>query len=162
MEIFKSFIVSIFLASGTLITESRGVTVNRTLTINLTIIPSCTVSANNLPFGQYISGGVLEVNTSMNIVCTNGTGYQVGLSAGSGASATVANRKMTSGANTLNYTLYRDASRTQIWGNTTGSNTLVGTGTGTTQTLNVYGRVFSNQLSPPGTYIDTVTTTVYF
>ena len=60
---------------------------------------------------------------------------------GPASGATVATRKMTSGAATVNYTLYSDSGRTTVWGNTIGTDTVAGTGNGAAQTLTVYGRV---------------------
>ena len=45
---------------------------------------------------------------------------------------------------------------------TTGVNTASGTGTGVTQTLNVYGRVAPQTTPKPGTYSDTVIATVTY
>jgi spore coat protein U-like protein len=132
------------------------------VTINMNVVTSCTVSASALNFGTYTSSSASDVNTTVSVLCSFGTAYNVGLDAGLGAGATVANRKVTSGANLLNYSLYQDAARTVVWGNTNGSNTLSGTGSGVTQALTVYGRVFSGQSAALGNYQDTITVTVYF
>ena len=84
------------------------------------------------------------------------------LGVGGGTGATVATRKMTSGANAVNYSLYRDALRTQLWGQTIGTDTVAGTGSGANQTLTIYGRVPAQAVPPPGTYSDAVTITVEF
>lgn len=47
-----------------------------------------------------------------------------------GVGATVAVRKMTSGANTLDYYLYQDSGHTQVWGETSGTDTVSSTGNG--------------------------------
>jgi spore coat protein U-like protein len=48
------------------------------------------------------------------------------------------------------------------WGNTQGTDTLSGTGTGAQQTLTVYGEVPAQQTPSPDSYKSTVTATVYF
>ena len=132
-------------------------------TASATVITSCGVSASNINFGTlgFISSN-FDSNGAVTALCTNGSPYNVGLSAGNGSGATVAARKMTNGANTVTYSLYTTISRTTVWGNTIGTNTLSGTGTGTNQTLTVYGRVPPQTTPPVGTYSDTVVVTVTF
>jgi spore coat protein U-like protein len=133
-----------------------------TVTINMNVVTSCTVSANALDFGSYLPASNSYVNTTVNVLCSYGTAYSVGLSAGLGTGATVASRKVKSGANLLNYSLYQNAARTVVWGNTNGTNTVSGTGSGVTQSLTVYGWLFSGQSAAFGNYQDTITVTVYF
>jgi spore coat protein U-like protein len=58
--------------------------------------------------------------------------------------------------------LYSNAGRTTVWGNTVGTDTVAGTGTGATQSLTVYGRVPVQSTPGAGTYTDTVITTVTY
>jgi hypothetical protein len=44
----------------------------------------------------------------LQVQCTNGTPYSIGLNAGAGSGATVAVRKMTHGSATIDYSLYRN------------------------------------------------------
>jgi spore coat protein U-like protein len=69
---------------------------------------------------------------------------------------------MTSGANTVNYTLYSNSGRTTVWGNTVGTDTQAATGNGSAQSYTVYGRVPSQAAPAPGTYSDTITVTVTY
>ena len=70
---------------------------------------------------------------------------------GGGSGASFATRKMTSGANLLNYNLYTTSGSHQVWGDGTGSTaTLGGTGTGSAQAVTVYGRVASRPDHGPG------------
>lgn len=128
-----------------------------------TVLTSCSISATNLAFG---AAGVLAANVdATNTVtprCTNGTPYNVGLNAGTGTGATVANRKMTSGANTVTYSLYSNSGRTALWGNTIGTNTVTGTGSGASQALTVYGRIPPQTTPPPAIYNDTIVATVTY
>ncbi|OYR19401.1 spore Coat Protein U domain protein [Brucella thiophenivorans] len=66
------------------------------------------------------------------------------------------------GGATITYSLYRNAARDTVWGDTTGTNTLAGTGTGAAQQLTVYGRVPPQNTPAPGTYTDTVTATITY
>ena len=56
---------------------------------------------------------------------------------------------MLNGTNQLAYSLFRDAGRTQNWGQTIGTDTTTGTGTGANQTLTIYGRVPAQTVPPP-------------
>ncbi|MBX9747168.1 MAG: spore coat U domain-containing protein [Hyphomonadaceae bacterium] len=133
-----------------------------TFTVSATVLATCEVIANDLAFGSYdpVAAAHLDASTTLSVTCTNGTGYNVRLNLGEGAGASTATRFMDNGAQTLGYTLYRNAGRTQLWGTTIGSDTLAGAGTGAPATITVYGRIPMQQAVPSGTYDDTVTVTV--
>lgn len=66
---------------------------------------------------------------------------------------------MVAGADHLGYELYSDAARANLW---TTATLVAGTGTGTAQTINVYGRIAALQNVPAGAYADVVVATVNF
>jgi spore coat protein U-like protein len=139
-------------------------TATTTMTVQMTITATCLVnSASTLNFGTQ---GVLSTNvdqtSTLQITCTNTTPYNIGLNVGTGAGATVAARKLTSGATTVNYTLYSNSTRTTLWGNTVGTDTVAATGNGAAQSYTVYGRVPPQAAPAPGTYTDTITVTVTY
>lgn len=141
-----------------------GATTTSTFQVQMTIQASCTiVSTATLNFGTQ---GVLIANvdqtSTLQVQCTNTTPYNIGLDAGTGSGATVAVRKMTNGATTINYSLYSDAGRTTVWGNTIGTNTVAATGNGASQSYTVYGRVPPQTTPAPATYTDTITVTVTY
>ena len=145
-------------------TAVRAATTSSTFSVQMTVTATCTVnSATTLNFGTQ---GVLSANvdqtSTIQVTCTNTTPYNIGLNAGTGTGATVAIRKMTSGANTVNYTLYSNSGRTTVWGNTVGTDTQAATGNGAAQSYTVYGRVPSQAAPAPGTYSDTITVTVTY
>jgi spore coat protein U-like protein len=75
----------------------------------------------------------------------------------------MASRKMSSGVNTVNYTMYTDAARNTVWGDgTAGSAVNSLTGTGGAQAIPVYGRIPSGQAPATGTYNDTILVTLTF
>jgi spore coat protein U-like protein len=69
---------------------------------------------------------------------------------------------MVSGANNLNYQLYSDSARATIWGNTPGTDTVTGVGTGTPVDHTVFGAVPAAQVVPAGDYADTITVRVFY
>jgi spore coat protein U-like protein len=138
-------------------------TATSTLDVSATVTSSCAVTTSALDFGNVdvTSGSNADGTGSISVTCTNGTAWAAAADAGAGTGATVASRKMTSGANLLNYALYSDSSRTTVWGDGVGE-TIDGTGTGTAQSTTIYGRVPSGQTVPAGGYADTVNVTVTY
>lgn len=139
-------------------------TTTSTFTAQIVIQANCVInSTNTLDFG---TSGVITANidaqADISVQCTNTTAYDVGLDAGNGASGTIATRTMENGAAAVNYQMYSDAGRTTNWGNTVGTDTVSGVGTGAAVTHTVYGRVPPQATPAPGTYTDTVTVTVTF
>lgn len=131
--------------------------------VRATVIASCDIIATDLAFGNYdpVAASNLDAETTLSVVCTNGTPYYVGMSLGDGSGASMATRRMTKtgGTQTLNYVLYQDTQRSVLWGNT-GADRLSGTGNGTASTLHLYGRVPMQQTAPAGAYTDTIVVTV--
>ncbi|MBL0943393.1 MAG: spore coat U domain-containing protein [Hydrogenophaga sp.] len=135
-----------------------------TFTVTATVLPACTVIGGGaLAFGIVTPGNQSDGSVNVTAICTVGTPYTLSLSAGTGTGATMTQRRMTSGADTLVYGLYRDAGRTQPWGDGTGgSSTVASTGTGLSQSFTVYGRVPSSATATVGVYLDTITVTATY
>lgn len=134
--------------------------------VSLKIVANCVIAALPLDFGQ--AQGVLatavNVNTTLNVTCTNTTPYNVGLSAGTGSGSSGTTRYLAgTGGNvqTVQYNLFQTAGAT-VWGNTQGTDTHSGTGNGASQPITVYGQVPVQATPMPDTYKSTVTATVYF
>jgi len=140
-------------------------TTTANMNVRITIIDECKIqTVNDLDFGSH---GVIDANvdqtTTIGVQCTTGKTYNVGLSAGGGAGATVAVRKMTGPlAATINYTIYRENTFTQVWGITIPTDTVGGTGNGSVQTIPVYGRVPPQTTPAAGLYTDIVQITVTY
>jgi spore coat protein U-like protein len=62
----------------------------------------------------------------------------------------------------LGYKLFSNSGYTTNWGNTVGTDTVAGIGTGTAQSLSVYGQLPAGQFVRPGSYTDTVIATVTY
>jgi spore coat protein U-like protein len=137
-----------------------------TFNVQITITNACSiVSATNLNFGTVGVIGALGVDATNTITvqCTLLAPYNIGLNAGLGAGATVANRLMTSAAaQTVAYSLYQDLTHLLVWGNTIGTDTVAGLGLGLAQPYTVYGHVPSQTTPAAGVYNDTITVTVTF
>lgn len=143
--------------SGTL--EGKAATVSPSFTVSAAPIADCSVSAGALAFG---AKGSLTANVdstaTISATCTGTTPYAIGLGNGlTGTSAT--DRRMTSGANSISYALYLDSARTNVWST---SATASGTGTGSSYTHIVYGRVPAQTTPAPSSYSDTVVVTLTY
>jgi spore coat protein U-like protein len=125
--------------------------------------PNCSVSVS-LPmnFGTYTGTLLQPGGTAVTVNCNSSVAYTVALNAGQGTGATTTTRKMATGGggNTLNYKMFQDSARTTNWGNTTGTDTVAGTGTGSNQTILIYPQLPAAQYVTPNTYNDTVTVSV--
>jgi spore coat protein U-like protein len=121
----------------------------------------CEVTATDLSFGDY-SQGLVRSSTLLRATCTPNTTYYIGLDQGQAPSATETNRYMVSGPGLLNYGLYSDSAHSIPWGNTTGTNTVTGTGTGLAQDHTVFGTIPPGQAVPAGDYADTITVRIYY
>jgi spore coat protein U-like protein len=133
--------------------------------VRMTVTAECRLNAlSDLNFG---SAGIFTANidqqTTIGVQCTNGTPFAIGLNQGANGSS-VSDRKMksTTGADTIAYQLFRDAARSQNWGSTQGTDTLAGVGTGSSQTVTVYGRVPAQAAVATGSYSDVITVTVNY
>lgn len=134
-------------------------------TATATVPPKCQAyTTTDLDFGSvpgFITGNVDQTST-IGMTCTGRTAWQVGLNNGLYASGSVRRMKLSTSTTYVTYELYRDASRGLRWGNTLNTDTAQGTGTGTPQTLTVYGRVPAPQTPVAGDYSDTITVTITY
>ena len=128
---------------------------------------ACTVGPSALTFpgatSAAIAAGNIDATGNVSVNCTVGSGYTVALNAGATTGATFASRKMASGAQLLDYSIYSTAARSSVWGDGSGGSvTVPGTGTGADQSIAAYGRIFSGQSVPAASYADTVNVTVVY
>jgi spore coat protein U-like protein len=142
--------------------QASAATATSTFTVQITIGAACVVTSTTMDFG---SAGVLaaavDQSSTINVQCTTGLPYTVALNSGLHGGS-VSTRQMRNGAVPINYSLSRDVGRLQNWGETSGTDTVGGTGNGAVQPLTVYGRVPAQTTPAPGVYSDTVTVTVTY
>lgn len=130
------------------------------------------VSTPGAAFGVYDDGAPVAADTATSVVvrCLRNGGpanvtltLQIGPSAGSGQ---IASRALSAGAERLVYNLYRDASRSAVWGQTAGVDTgavaLNGIPNNGSKdaTFVVYGRIPALQSVAAGAYADSVQLTI--
>lgn len=157
-----AILAAVMLPSG----AAQAATVSSTMSVTATVTANCVISTSALAFGNVntISGTNVDGTGGLTITCTNGTPWSASAGVGAGSGASYTNRRMTSGANLLNYNIYTTVARTTVWGNGTGGTAAIaGTGSGAAQAVTVYGRVASGQTGvPAGAYADTVAVTVTY
>lgn len=134
------------------------------LMVSATAVESCIVVANGLAFGTYdpLTFVATDAVSDITVTCTAGASYEVALNAGMGAGATITSRRMTLDNQTLAYSVYRDAARSQVWGDRVGSDAVTGVGTGFPVSHQIYGRIPARQSIRSGRYVDVVVATVYY
>ena len=129
---FRSFLFSILLLA---VATAQAQTATTTFQVVVTVSGGCTIAAAIHDFGTYSPSSPTDNSNGTNIVsatCTLAVPYSIGLDAGIGAGATVANRRMTrtGGTETLNYSLFQAADRLVVLGNTLAVDVITGVGTG--------------------------------
>jgi len=145
--------------------QDAGATVTTTtFQVTATVASNCIASATNLGFGTYdpLAASPAASTSQITVRCTLGTAYSIGLDAGIGSGATVTVRRMTQAAATLNYGLFQDSGHATVWGNTPGTDTVSGTGTGLSINHTVYGQVPAGQNVTTGGYADTITVSINY
>jgi len=141
------------------------------LQVGATIGVRCTLLTTPLSFGNYgITDptprdveGVISLNCTQSIInfimhLRLGQGQQPA----AGSSTAAPRRQMSDGnGSVLRYDIYRNAARTQVWGDTIGTAVFPGFGP-YPRLVPVYGRIPALQTVPPGSYADTVVATLLF
>jgi spore coat protein U-like protein len=145
----------LLLAAGPVAAQAQ----NETLTVQARIGDLCTVTAAALDFGPGIdTESDNDAQGTIEIDCIADTPLQVELDGGllpdfSGT------RKMANGSSTLQYLLFKDSARTQLWA----SGERVAATISSTGSVPVYGRVPSQSDGhASGLYTDEVTITLVF
>jgi spore coat protein U-like protein len=127
--------------------------------VQVTVGASCNLGTiQKIDFGA--SGDLkktIDAQGAVAVTCTTSAPYTLSFGAGQNASGGV--RQMKAGSNVVGYRLYRDAARTQ---EIAVNGTMSGTGTGSLQTVPVYGRVPAGAQPRVGNYGDFVVVTLSF
>ena len=145
-------------------TSSLAATATGSFNSQLIITAECKVqSASNMNFGtDGVLDAIIDTTSALGVQCTNGQTYTISLNGGNGSSGTTTTRTMELAAELVNYTMWKDAGRSQNWGDTGGEIQTGLTGNGALQNYTVYGRVPVQSTPTAGTYTDTVTVTVTY
>jgi spore coat protein U-like protein len=131
--------------------------------VTATVQSDCTISATNLAFGTVgLLAGNVDATSTITVTCTPATPYAIALNEGDVSGSTVESRKMASGASSMMFQLYRDSARTQVWGKTSGVDTVGNTGNGNPMEITVYGRIPPQNGPAVGAYVAQITATITY
>ena len=130
---------------------------------------TCRIGLRPIDFGLYmpLTQVPVDVIGQFDVQCQAQPGT-FAVIIGAGISGNQLARTLSAGGSgVLNYNLYRDAARTQIWGDGTPPTVIVtgsrtGRGRPTFYIYPVYARIFANQAPDPGIYGDNLLVTVLF
>lgn len=170
MKRFDIVLFASLLVAGGLCFPARAAVDTAQMQVRIVITESCDIHSappSDLDFGTHArsTGAPVDSEATLQINCTLGTPYSIGLNEGSNATGSTAaadNRRMISAnGDFIPYGLYRDTARNEFWGEVAGTNTHAGVGTASSQIVTVYGRVPSTN-APTGSYADTVVATVTY
>jgi spore coat protein U-like protein len=138
------------------------------LGVTASVAANCTIATAPVAFGAYdpvaanAATDLLGTGT-LTVACTKGAAATIDL--GQGANYLAPTRRMTAGAGAfLNYALYKDAARTQVWGSTMAGGTTYAYNSASKNSvaITVYGTVPQNQDVTVGAYSDTVVATINY
>jgi spore coat protein U-like protein len=147
-----------------------GVANSATLTGTLPVSASVSHTCQNLVVASLIHGSYdpasaadNDAQSTLSVQCTNTTPISFSASTGIG---TLAQRQMGSGTNRLDYNLFTNSARTNVWGDGTGGTSTiaaVGAGLLAATSIPIFSRIPKGQSSVvPGSYSDSIVVTVTY
>jgi len=157
------FLIALTVVSTPLFAASK----NANLDISASVAANCTITTGPVAFGAYDPVGAnaaadLLATGSVTVACTKGSVTTIDL--GNGGNLSAGSRRMASGTDFLNYALYKDAARTQVWGTglAGGTTAAYNAATRNLTAITVYGTVPQAQDVTVGAYSDTVIATINY
>lgn len=142
-----------------------GGSITQDLNVSAVVNRYCkNLATTALSFSNFNPDDGVDQTTTFTVRCTMDTIATISLDLGSNADGT--QRRMADGSgNYLNYQLYKESGRTNVWSTGSGNTqtaTGAGLGSSSAQTLTVYGRVPAQDDAKPGVYTDVVQVTVAY
>jgi spore coat protein U-like protein len=129
------------------------------LAVRTEVRPQCRVQAGDLDLGLYHPDRPSRATSSIELQCTPGAVARIALSGGQ--SGDPMNRAMRAKGQ-LNYQLYKDEARTQVFADRNRSEMQDLRTTGLPQRVLVHGEAPAGQAAPEGAYVDIVVVTVTY
>ena len=142
-------------------------TATANLNVSASVAAVCTINTAPVAFGAYdpvVANAAANLNGSgtVTVACTKGASATIDL--GNGGNLSGGSRRMGSGSDFLNYALYKDAARTQVWGTglAGGATVTYNSASKVATAITVYGTVPQNQDVTVGAYSDVVLATINY
>ena len=153
----------------TLVPAALAGSASTTLTVTAEVATECTINpGQQVAFGTITSAAATDTQGSVVVTCTFDSATSVGIDQGTnpGAASTPDNpdRQMSNGSTAfIPYGLFRDAARTQAWGDVGTANAhAVNVTANTPTTIDVFARTIAPVGAPTGQYQDVTVVTVLF
>jgi spore coat protein U-like protein len=162
--VFKRVIATAALLFSAL--SAGAATSNAVMIVGATVLNVCVIGDSLMLFGNLsvvtnalgiTNTPAMDTTVQVPVLCSNGTTASIEGGLGQNASGTERRMKhLLSPTSFLPYAIYKDSSRTQVFG--TGSNAMAYTGTGLPDLVTMYGRITGPAVdgSLPGIYADAV------
>lgn len=160
---FKKVVLLAAVCAPMLATSASATDVTGSLDVQATIVASCLMTVgSNIDFGSTITSLSSPVTngTSVDVDCSTGTPYKIGISNGGNYSIVQGRRLYDGTANYVLYDLFVDAGYATTFPNIGPVSNPGGTGPGNSHT--VFARIPSQTTPVNGTYTDTVVVTVRY
>lgn len=167
MKISRSVLAIVLGSLATVSVASAG-TDSDNLIVTASVEDTCMITGGTLAFGVYdtVVGDQLEATTNLSVACTAGSITHITLGQGANATGTstadAPERQMANGANHLAYSLYSDATYSEIWADTQATGVAFEPTDSDAHDQPVYGVLHAGQDVPKGNYSDTVLATIHF
>lgn len=124
------------------------------LSVGADVVSACEVTlVENIDFGKttFIIAAPIYANGSVTVRCTKGTQYSIYIDG---------NRQMVNGENTIQYELFKNSARSEVWGDTAPTGLQTTSQSSTPVTYDVYAEVPIQQPAAVGQYSNTNTITL--
>lgn len=156
-------LATLALVAGPCSSDAETTTAN--LRIEATIVSSCSVVGNTLDFGEVSEDGgtLLRTKTKIDVTCTQGLPFQVGIDNGSNDRNGQRRMKNRTSREFLRYEIYKSQIGNDRFGDSIVSQRVNGIGRGQRAVvIPAFGEIQAGQSEPAGRYLDNAVVTVYF
>ena len=159
----------VLLLAGVLATAvpAHGDSIGSRMDVSANVVANCRLVVPPLSFGTYdplAAHAVQPADASVDVMlsCTRNTSASISFDFGLHATGPNGRGMNGPGAEVLQYQIYRDAARSQLWAQGTDATRFIAHGVSSPDQLTVFGRIPPRQEVEPGAYTDVLTATVDF
>jgi spore coat protein U-like protein len=163
----KRTILSLAILSLTITPAAFAATATANLNVSASVAAVCTINTAPVAFGAYdpvVANAATDLTATgtVTVACTKGAAATIDL--GTGNNLLGGSRRMSSGTDFLNYALYKDGARTQVWGTglAGGTTAAYNSASRVATAVSVYGTVPQAQDVTVGSYSDVVVATINY
>ncbi|PKB14025.1 spore coat protein U-like protein [Novosphingobium kunmingense] len=134
-----------------------------TMPVSASVINGCTINALPLTFiAPAASNPAINSITSLTVQCTPNIAFTIDIDTGLYGNGINRRVRHTTSNAYINYDVYRDPPRSQVWGTGQAKNVTGNSGPTGTVVVPVYGRLGATNNLRAGAYTDTLTVTISF